>query len=365
MSLGKSLWSLTVCLAILCTTSFAADGWGLKKGEVELQSAGSLAFGPDGILFVGDAKAATVYAIDTGVSSGNPAQVKLNVKGLEKQIAAALEADSVTVNDMAVNPTSGDVYFSVTEDGEGAIVRLSTDGKLSELDTDEIAHSKVTLPNAPEDKVTGEGRRRRNRRMDSITDLAYVDGKVIVSGLSSGESPSTVREIPFPLNEADAGVSLEIYHAAHGRTEDYAPIQTFVQFPLDGERTKLDGLTYTPLVKFPIKGITQGERIQGTTVAELGNRNRPLDAIVYEKDGKRFLLMANSARGVMKINMEGIEKNKGLNEKVSGGGTAGQDYETIKSLTGVVQLDKLNDTAAVVVTQTDGGALNLSTVELP
>ena len=363
-SLKGFIGTLSICLAISATTALAAE-WGLEKGEVELQSAGSLAFGPDGILFVGDAKAATIYAVDTGIRSGNPAKVKLNIEGVEKQIAAAIEADSVSINDMAVNPTSGDVFFSITEGDEGAIVRLSPAGKFSEVDTDAVAHSKVELPNAPEDKITGEGRRRGNRRLQSITDLAYVDGKVLVSGLSSADSPSTVREIPFPFNEADAGVSLEIYHAAHGRTEDYAPIQTFVPFNIDGEPNVLAGFTCTPLVKFPIKDLTKGKRVQGTTVAELGNRNRPLDAIVYEKDGQRFLLMANSARGVMKISTEGIEKNNGLNEKVSGGGTAGQAYETIESLQGVVQLDKLNETSAVVVSQTDGGAMNLSTVELP
>ena len=38
----------------------------LKSGEFELKSAGPLAFGPEGILFVGDPQAAAIYAIDTG-----------------------------------------------------------------------------------------------------------------------------------------------------------------------------------------------------------------------------------------------------------------------------------------------------------
>ena len=44
----------------------------------------------------------------------------------------------------------------------------------------------------------------------------------------------------------------------------------------------------------------------GTTIAELGNRNRPLDMIVYKKDGKEFLLMSNNSRGVMKIPTDGF-----------------------------------------------------------
>ncbi len=37
----------------------------LKSGNAELKSAGALAFGPDGILFVGDSRVAAVYALDT------------------------------------------------------------------------------------------------------------------------------------------------------------------------------------------------------------------------------------------------------------------------------------------------------------
>ena len=43
--------------------------------------------------------------------------------------------------------------------------------------------------------------------------------------------------------------------------------------------------------------------------------------IVYKKNGKEYLLMANSSRGVMKITTEKLGNYKGITEKVSGGGT--------------------------------------------
>ena len=46
---------------------------------------------------------------------------------------------------------------------------------------------------------------------------------------------------------------------------------------------------------------------KGKTIAELGNRNKPLDMISYKKEGKDYLLMANSSRGVMKISTENID----------------------------------------------------------
>ncbi|MCP4507260.1 MAG: hypothetical protein GY826_12835 [Fuerstiella sp.] len=87
--------------------------------------------------------------------------------------------------------------------------------------------------------------------------------------------------------------------------------------------------------------------------------------ISYKNDGGRFLLLSNSARGVMKISTAGLSSNKGLTERVSGGGAAGQDYVTIDSLQGVVQMDKLNATHAVVLVEKDGGQLDLKTVALP
>ena len=47
-----------------------------------------------------------------------------------------------------------------------------------------------------------------------------------------------------------------------------------------------------------------GAKVMGTTIAELGNGNRPIDMVVYNKDGRDFLLMSNNSRGVMKIPTE-------------------------------------------------------------
>jgi hypothetical protein len=67
----------------------------------------------------------------------------------------------------------------------------------------------------------------------------------------------------------------------------------------------------------------------------------------------------------MKISLDKIAENPGLNDPVRGGGTAGQPFEPIKDLQGVEQLDLLNDSFAVVIAKNDNGALDLTTVELP
>lgn len=355
------------CLVAVSVSS-AADLYRLPSGKVELQSAGPLAFGPDGLLLIGDTKQAAVFAIQTGDKSGNPAAARYSVENVAGVIGERLgaKAADVTINDLVVNPLSGNLYFSVAVANSGpAIVRLDSSGAVTRIGLDNIPFSKAQLPNAPEDKVVGEGPRARNNRADSITDLAWVDGQVIVSGLSSASAPSNVRALAFPFSESNAGASLEIYHAAHGRSEDYAAIRTFIPFNIDGKPSLLAGFVCTPLVRFPLSAVEPGEKVRGTTVAELGNRNRPLDMIVYKRDGQTFLLLANSARGVMKISTADIERQEGLTKPVTGGGTAGQPYETIEALAGTVQLDKLNDEHAVVLLQSGNGPANLKTVPLP
>ena len=138
----------------------------------------------------------------------------------------------------------------------------------------------------------------------SITDLAYVDGRVFLAGMSNEEFSSRLLAIPFPFSSEIDGASVEIYHGAHGRFETKTPIQTFVAYKIAGEPYLLASYQCTPLVKIPVSDLKPGAHVKGTTIAELGNRNRPLDMVVYKKDGKDYLLLNNSSRGVMKIPTE-------------------------------------------------------------
>lgn len=365
----KKLLAFAVCVALPCGPLSALDlTSGLEAGSVELQSAGPLAFGPDGILFVADSKAATVHAIATGDTSGNPESVSINVEGINQKIAAALgtKTDSIEINDLAVNPLSGNVYLSVARgrgpDAVAVVLRVDPSGEISEVALKNTKHDSTQLPNAPSEDATD--RRNRPLRPMSVTDLAYLDGRLLVAGLSTEEFSSTLRVIPFPFEAetTDAGTGVGIYHGAHGRFETNSPVRTFTTIEIGDEPHLLAAYQCTPLVRIPLSDLVPGEKVSGTTIAELGNRNRPLDMVVYERHGKQYILMANSSRGVMKIQAEGIESASGISEKISG--VAGQPYETVDELTGVVQLDRLNDKHALVLTDA-GGDMHLRTVALP
>jgi hypothetical protein len=328
----------------------------LKKGTPDLKSAGALAFGPEGILFVGDPKGAAVFAIATGdlkpSSSGT-----LKVEGIDEKIAAMLgtERRGIQINDLAVNPASGNAYLSLQRgagpDAAPVVIRVERSGSITEFPLKDVPFAKTALPNP-------SGR----NRSQAITKLAFVNDRVIVAGLSNEEWASNLRAIPFPFTEADKGASVQIYHGSHGRFETNAPVRTFVPYDLNGEPYILAAYTCTPLVKIPLAELKPGERVKGTTIAELGNRNNPLDMIVYQKDGKNFILLANSSRGVMKITTENIDKVDGITNHISG--TAGLTYETLAGLKGVEQLDRLDKDHAVLLVRTPEG-LNLDTIALP
>jgi hypothetical protein len=349
------LFAAFVAVAFLADSLSAAPLTdSLTKGTPELKSAGALTFGPEGILFVADPTGGSIFAIETGDAKAAAAPIK--VEGLKDKLASLLgtEAKALLVNDMAVNPQSGKAYLSISRgtgpDAKPAIVRIDSKGAPELFDLKDVKFASVKLPN------TG--------RANAITDLAYGDGKVVVAGMSSEEFASTLRIVAFPFKEADKGTGVEIYHGAHGKFETASPVRTLTLYDVKGETNVLGAYQCTPLVRFPISDLKPGQKIKGTTIAELGNGNAPLDMVVYEKDGKNFILIANNRRGVMKVTTDNIATQEGIVKKVAG--TEGLKYETISSLKDVKQLDRLDKTQALVLIEpAAGGAMRLETVELP
>jgi hypothetical protein len=292
----------------------------------------------------------------------------VRVKDLAGKVAAMLGTtpQQVQINDLAVNSLSGNVYLSVSRgrgpDAIPVLIRVNASGQPEELALDNVRFARAEVPNAPGPDSKERGQSLRN---ESITDLAYVDGRVFLAGLSNEEFSSRLIAIPFPFSsEGIDGASIEIYHGAHGRLETKSPIRTFVAYRIQNEPYLMAAYTCTPLVKVPVADLKAGSHVKGTTIAELGNRNRPLDMIVYQKDGKDYILMTNNSRGVMKIRTEGAGTAESITAPVRGGGTKGLGYDTIAGLKGVVQMDQLDGTHAVIVTDNQG-TVDLDTIELP
>jgi hypothetical protein len=325
--------------------------------ESAVKSISALAFGPDGVLFVGDSTAAKVFAFKTNDTT--PAgKDDVMVPQLGDKLASALgtTAANITVNDFKVNPASGNIYIGVTRKGAGGgavVMKLDRAGKLAEFPLTD--GTMVSLP-------AGDAGKSPNRVV--MTSLAFVDGRVYVAGLSNEEFASTLWTVPFPFTEGGRGTGIQIFHGAHGRLETQAPIQTFTPYKIGAADYLMAAYTCTPLVKIPVSELKPGTKVKGTTIAELGNRNKPLDMVVYSKGGKEYVLIANSARGVMKVPTEGFGDAQPITARPPTE-TAGIGYEKITELKGVLHLDKLDADRAVVLIEGEDKGLTLKSIPLP
>lgn len=366
MNIQRLLAALSFCG--LLTAPVSASNWtaGMTDGKPTFKSIGPLAFGPEGILFAGDTKGASIFAIATEDTATTPAPQTLKIDAINEKIAAVLgsSANEILINDISVNPLSHTIYIAVSRgrgpDATPVLLRVKSDGKPEVVSLEKVKFSQAQLPDAPNDDPNHRG---GSQRLQSITDIAFFQDHVLVAGLSNEEFGSTFREITFPFKTVDNGTTVEIYHGSHGQFETKSPIRTFVPFNVGDEPQLLAAYTCTPLVQFPIKDIRPGAKVKGKTIAELGNHNRPIDMIVYHKDGKDYLLLANQARGVMKMATDQIRNVDPIIAPVSE--TKGLPFETVKNWTGILHLDEFDSTRALVLRSGPGGTTSLEALPLP
>ncbi len=352
-----------LALAIASVSAPLAERLGVPSTGPSLSSIGPLAFGPDGILYAADRQAATIFALDLGAQATGGAPGTKDVAGVDQQIAALLgtAAAEIAITDLVVHPTTRNSFVAVMR-GQGtaaqpALLRIDGAGKITMVNLEPVKFTSVALPNPPAVSTSGRG-----GRSQSITDLAYVNGRIYVAGLSNEEFASKLWSVAYPFAATDRGASVETFHGNHGRLETNAPVMSFVAYTIANEPHIVAGYTCTPLVKFPVSALKPGEKVLGTTMAELGAGNQPIDMVIYKKDGQDFLLLANTRHGVMKIPTSSFATAQPITARV--GGTAGT-FERIASMTGVEQLDLLDAQRSIVITRGADGARNLTAIVLP
>ena len=377
-------------LALLAVPAAAQDSAVSSGVGPSLQHMGPIAFGPDAVLFAADAEAVQVYALDLATHVGGAASGPPSVPAIDEQIAATLgtSVDSLLVTDLAVHPATRNIFISVMR-GRGAgaqpvLLRVDGAGDMTVVDLGQVPYSSVRLPDPPGEQTDmllkgGNGIPIPNYPsnqateyplnlfgVQTITDLAYTDGRLYVAGLSSEEFASKLRSIAYPFTGVDEGTSVEVWHAPHDQFETRSPVYTFVPYEIDGEPHLVASYLCTPLVKFPVSSLRPGADVRGVTIAEFGSGNRPLDMIVYQKNGRDFLLMSNNRHGVMKVPTQDFGAAEPLTGVVPDGGTAGVPFEKVPAMVGVEQLDLFDDEHAIVLARASEQApLNLQTVALP
>lgn len=355
----------TILVAIgflVAATRSGKNSYGLKKGTPAIQSISAIAFGPEGILFVGDSKSGAVYAIDTKDKTAVEKGTAIEIKNIDQKIAAALGADAknIRIQDIAVNPISKKVYCAVQAMDGKAVLLVLEGNNIQPVDVKDVLYSEASIANIPGEDA--KDRNGRPMREQSISDLNYADGSVMLSGISNQEFGSTFRRIPFPFGAKQDQSSLEIFHAAHGRYETNAPIRTFTTAEFNGKKYLVASYTCTPLVLFPMDELQPGKHVKGRTIGEFGAGNSPIDMVTLKKDGNSYLFMANSNRPVMRINYKDIGTYQGsLTEPIKESyATAGVGFISLPTVN-VLQMDKLDEGQVVVLQRRANGDLDLWT----
>lgn len=340
-----------------------------SEGEGGLYSASTLAFGPDGILFVGDSVGSQVVAFETGDTTvAELSEQLVFVEAVDEAVAAMLgtTAQQIEITDLAVNPLSQNVYLAVhrgrSADAIPVIVRIDRlTSELSVVDLGAMPATNVAIPAAPDADTTIQFG--QYERMMTITDIHYYNNEILVSGVSNEEFVSTLRRIPYPFTGEMSITSLEVWHMVHNQYETQAPIVSMTVREYEDGPYLIAAYTCTPLVKFPLSAVTNGEYLVGDTIAEMGFGNAPIDLITYPDPtmGKEMILVTHDQRNPTRIDPDEIAGAALYNDQFAINPT-GLTQMSMPGA-GTLQIDVLNEYYVVVLRRNmQTGRLNIATL---
>lgn len=340
------------------------DSRGMIIGAAPVQSLGAMTFGPDGTLFVADGAGAALFAFDLDDQAPATFGDRFLARDLDRRVAEVLGTtrERIRFRDMAVHPTTKNVYLTVSKvDGEAsqpALIRVRGPETVEVVDLGNVRFATAAIPGAPSrDAKTPWGQPQWTL---AVTDLNFVDGELVVAGLSNEQFASALRRVSFPFGKAASVSTVEIYHTSHDKWETAAPIEAFVPITIDGVPMIVAGYGCSPIATFKRADLATAKHLKGRTVAELGGGNRPIDIIRYQKDGKDWLLVANSHRTLMRMDPAEIGKAPEMTKPVSQAyEPGGVGYLPVAS-NGVMQIDDFNaQMIAVLERDVESGAVSL------
>ena len=370
----RMLTALGVVLGLALATSASAEAPLLKNaatGNPNLQSIEAISFGPQGLLLIGDGRGSQVVAVDTGDTTPQPWS-QMEMKGIKDQLAGRVgtTGKGIEIQKMVVNPASQKAYFAVRilSGKKDLILTVDGAGKINEFVLDSVKHTRVPLPT--------------DKKVTKITDITWAGDRVLVAAQANEEFGSKIFSISGD-NQCSC-FSTETYHVAHGRWETKAPIRTVIPYEEGGKKYVVGAFTCTPVVKYPIEDLKPEGKVKGVSVIELGNGNTPQDMFVYEKDGKKYILMSTlrmsrfkqvgpSPYWTARIDYDILreaDKNK-INEnalrRVKSDPTVPltDRAQVAAAFHGVAHMDRLDNGRALVVRTDSNGNMDLAVLGLP
>lgn len=354
------------------------DNTQMKKGTPDIKSISKLEFSDEGVLFIGDSEGGMIYAVELRDSTKSDFAEAIIIGDLEGEIAGMLgtTADNVLIHDMAVNPISRNIYLSVSRGrakwssrwelpndlaSADILIKISPTGDFSEVKLENVEYASVSLPNPVDTEKEHRWKKGVKLRVDAITEMVYSKGNIYVAGLSNEEFAASMWISPYPFEKEVEASTLEIFHGAHGKYETAAPIRTFLPYDLNNKSHIMAAYLCTPLVTFEADKLGSQTHVKGRTVAEFGSGNYPLDMVLYQNQGKDYVLMSNSQLPLLIFDPADVEAFEGeINTEVKSY-MSGVKY-TPRSGSGVQELDDFNEKYIVATQRMPSGKLALTSL---
>jgi hypothetical protein len=313
---------------IASTAAVAATGGPTTLTQAaarKLLSISAMVLAPDGRLIVADWRAGELHSLALPTMAAASEQA-FNVSDLSDRLAAAyrLPGGMVRVTAAAFHSVGQTAILALAmgrrTDAPVGLALLNARGEVQRLDAQALVRASTPLQAAPpEARLWGN----RPARSLLVTDIKIFGNELLVAGLGNGGFNSTLRRVPYPFDGTARVAAIEMYHAVHNQIETRAPVRAFSVIDVEGTPTLLAAYTCTPLVTVPMADLTEGARVRGKTIAELGFGNTPLDVVPFAIDyrGRRseWVLVANSAKAADLIALPDIvaaAKGPGLSKPV-------------------------------------------------
>ncbi len=365
-------------LALLLAAVFAMPALAVEPmtGNPGIKSIEAIAFGPDGLLVIGDGKSAQVVTIETGDLT--PIKwTKTEIPNIKEHLAGRLgtTATGIDILKMAVNPASNKVYIALRnlKSKQDIVVTLDGDGKVAEFALDKVKYTRYPLKTGDRGKVT------------LVTDLSWTGDRILVAAQANETFASKLFSIRLDSDEPVC-FSTETYHVAHGKWETKAPIKTLLPYVENGKKYIVGAFTCTPIVKYALDDLKPLGQVKGESVIELGYGNHPRDMFTYEKDGKNYILMCTfrgfgqkndpvrpSPYWTVKIDQTILGETEKINQKaltrIAGKGKSSESTTDravpVPAYDGVMHMDRLDAARAVVIRMDAKEAIDLAVLPLP
>jgi hypothetical protein len=289
-----------------------------QLGDPMLFSAQRLAFGPGGVLLIGDGRSDRIVAIETGDTSSAPREANAfervdNLSGAAADaIGGSVTAADLLVNDIAVNPVSGRTYVAVTrhDELEAHVLWIDPDGDVRLFDTSNVVYASVDVPPAEGSAAT-------------IAEVVWTDDHVIgtVTPQTLVRHELTFVETPFEHEGRVRQSTTRVFHRSFNQWITELPMDRFFYSEGGGERYVIGSFTST-VARYVVDEIDDGQSdVQGETVFDLLDGRTVLDFLPYERDGELVVLttvsnlLFDGKPGALRIDGEIFHQTEAINDE--------------------------------------------------